>query len=293
MNPRIRHLLGAMLRLSVTLVAVFFAVQGARLLWQHYRTSPWTRDGRVIAESVRIAPEVAGSIVELKLIDNQHVQKGDILFRIDPERYELELRQAEAALESRKSELAQKKAEAERNERLRASGTISVKEKQWTDMDFAVGQAALASASVALDVAKLNLRRSVLVSPVNGYVTNLRLRTGDYSAVGAEILTIIDADSFWVVGYFEETKLPSIKVGARARIDLMGGSRPLYGRVEGLSRGIADTTLGNGGQLANVDPVFNWVRLAQRIPVRIQLDSLPEDIFLASGMTCTVTLEPP
>lgn len=293
MKSKILHLLGALLRLTVTLVAVFYATKGARMLWHHYRTSPWTRDGRVIAETVHIAPEVAGTVVELKVLDNQFVHKGDVLFSIDRARYELVLRQAEAALESSKSELALKRTEAERNRLLRASGTVSVKEKQFADVDLSVAEAAVLSATAAVDTAKLNLDRSIVASPVNGYVTNLRLHTGDYAAAGQEILALIDADSFWVAGYFEETKLPAIHVGDRARIDLMGGTQPLYGLVESRSRGIADATLGNGKELASVNPVFNWVRLAQRIPVRIRFESLPPDTFLSSGMTCTVTVQSP
>lgn len=259
------------------------------MLWKHYRVSPWTRDGRVIAETVRIVPEVSGKISELRIADNQRVRKGDVLFIIDPHSYSLALRSAEANLSTREHELSLKKDVALRRQKLAEERAIAAEERQTADSAVQVAECAVAAATAARDVAQLDLERTTVVSPVNGYITNLHLRPGDYASSGQPQFSIIDSDSFWVAGYFEETKLASVHPGDDATIDLMGGSHALHGKVESISRGIADPTTATKG-LADVDPVFNWVRLAQRIPVRIKLDALPPEVFLSSGMTCNVHL---
>ena len=288
-SPLLRQIILGLLRCVLTLAVTLAGVHAARLCWKHYRTEPWTRDGRVNAEIVRIVPEVSGKIVQLHAKDNQLVNRGDVLFTIDTESLSLALREAEATLATREADLSLKKEQAERRRTLANVKAISAEEHNNAISAVAVAQAAVDAASATRDLAKLNLERSTVVSPVNGYVTNLHLRQGDYATAGQEQLAIIDRDSFWIAGYFEETKLAAIHSGDSAQIELMGGSRPLTGHVESIARGISDEAI-TGKGLANVDPVFNWVRLAQRIPVRIQLDQLPADVFLSSGMSCNVRI---
>jgi len=282
------RILSAILKSVLTLAVVMTGAHAARLLWKHYRVSPWTRDGRVIAESIQIVPEVSGKVARLAVSDNQPVKKGDVLFTIDPESYELALRSAEAALATRRHELTLREEVAERRRRLAADKAISTEEAQAADSALEVARCAVTAAMAACDTARLDLDRTRILSPVNGYITNLHLREGSYATVGQPQFSIIDSDSFWIAAYFEETKLGSVHAGDRARIDLMGGGS-LEGVVESVSRGIADATTSTKG-LADVDPVFNWVRLAQRIPVRVKLGPLPDGIFLSSGMTCNVHL---
>jgi RND family efflux transporter MFP subunit len=284
--------LKALIRCLLTLTVIVLGVVAARRIWRHYRTEPWTRDGRVNAEIVRIVPEVSGKVCRLPIVDNQVVQKGDVLFVIDPESFRLALEQSEALLVSRQSELALTIDQAERRKRLVEAKAISSEEHHNAVSAVAVAQSAVAAAVAARDLAKLDLDRTVVTSPVNGYVTNLNLRLGDYASSGQQQFAIIDRDSFWVTGYFEETKLPSVHIGDVAHIQLMGGQAPISGRVESISRGISDAAVSGKG-LAEVDPVFNWVRLAQRIPVRIHLNDSPADLFLSSGMTCSVQLGEP
>lgn len=284
------RILTAVLKSSLTLAAVVGGVHASRLLWKHYRVTPWTRDGRVIAESLKVVPEVSGKISQLLVSDNQMVKKGDVLFIVDRESYALALQSAEATLATRQHELALKTEVADRRRKLAADKAISAEESQMADNALEVARCSLTAAIAARDIAKLDLSRTEVTSPVNGYITNLHLRVGDYASAGTPQFSIIDSDSFWITGYFEETKLASVHPGDEARIDLMGGSS-LHGRVASISRGIADPTTTTKG-LADVDPVFSWVRLAQRIPVRITLDELPEGIFLSSGMTCNVHLQP-
>jgi multidrug resistance efflux pump len=146
----------------------------------------------------------------------------------------------------------------------------------------------------ALAKAKLDLERTRIVSPVNGWVTNLLWRLGDYAAVGERKITLVDADSFWIDGYFEETSLRRIHVGDPATMRLMGSDQLLKGHVEGIARGMTvDNAQPGSGGLQTVNPVFPWVRLAQRIPVRIHIDEVPPAVFLAAGETVTVQIDPP
>ena len=278
------------MRVAVTLAVVAAALGLGILAWRVYMLAPWTRDGRVRTEVVSIAPEVSGRVTNLAVVDNQAVRKGDLLFALDQDRYRLALAQAEAVIESRTHELRLREAQAARRARLNEL-SVSAEEKEQYASNAAVAAAALHEAQVAVRVARLDLARTEIRSPVNGWVTNLLLRAGDYATTGKTAVSVIDADAFWVSGYFEETKLARIREGAKATIWLMGESRPLGGRVESIARGISDPNTAAGGEgLANVNPTFTWVRLAQRIPVRIRLDSVPEGARLAAGMTCTIEL---
>jgi RND family efflux transporter MFP subunit len=275
-----------------TAFTVLIAVLMGWGLWRYYMLSPWTRDGRVRAETVNVAAEVFGKVTELKVVENQFVHKGDVLFIIDPAEFRLDLAKAEATLETRRQQRAIQQELSQRRSLLSAEA-ISREEQQTSESSAAVANAAYEEAEAQRDLAKLNLERTTVRSPVNGYVDNLRLRVGDYAVVGQSKLAVIDSDSFWVSGYFEETKLPRIHEGDQAVIKLMGVAPNLSGHVESISRGIADSNGNTDAQgLANVNPVFYWVRLAQRIPVRIHLDQVPDGITLAAGMTCTVVIKP-
>jgi multidrug resistance efflux pump len=278
-------------RVLVTLAVLAIAVVAGAVLWDYYVYSPWTRDGRVRAEVVGIAPEVAGRITALQVGDNQFVHKGDLLFTIDPASYRLNVAQAETVVENRAQDLRLRESQASRRARLNDLA-VSAEEKESYTINAAIAGAALRQAQVAADIARLDLARTEVRSPVNGWVTNLQLRTGDYATTGRNAFSIVDADAFWVSGYFEETKLARIRDGAPATIRLMSEARPITGRINSFARGITDPNAAAGGEgLATVNPNFTWVRLAQRIPVRIELDRVPPGLRLSAGMTCTVTVE--
>lgn len=279
-------------RFANTAFVIVIAFLMGWLLWRHYMLSPWTRDGRVRAETVNVAAEIFGKIKELKVVENQFVHKGDVLFVIDPEEFQLDLAKAEATLESRRQEMLIRESLSQRRNQMSAEA-VSKEEQQTSESTASMAEAAYQEAKAQRDLAKLNLERTIVRSPVNGYVDNLRLRVGDYAVVGQNKLTIIDSDSFWVSGYFEETKMPGIHEGDPAVIKLMGVGPALTGHVESISRGIADSNGSTDTQgLANVNPVFYWVRLAQRIPVRVHIDQVPDGVTIAAGMTCTVTIKP-
>ncbi len=278
-------------RFLITALIFLAAIFLAWSLWQHYMVSPWTRDGRVRAEVVNIAPDVAGQVVDLPVRDNQLVHKGDLLMQIDPSRYQLALQQAEAALAARKADLDMRRAQARRRADL-DSLVVSRENREDAGSQVAGAEAQYQVAIAQRDSARLNLDRTRVIAPVDGYITNLSVRRGDYASAGVAKIAIIDSHSFWVYGYFEETKLPYVAVGDKAKIQLINGAT-LRGHVDSISRGIYDRDNPQSRELlADVNPTFNWVRLAQRIPVRIQIDEVPRDVLLAAGLTCTVTLEP-
>ena len=279
------------IRVILTLVVVAVALILGMTLWNTYMVAPWTRDGRVRAYVVKIAPEVSGTVVQIPVLDNKFVHKGDPLFVIDPLRFRLAIDEAQARLDSAQADLALQKRNASRRKNL--EGIVSTEEKEDYNTKVRIAQANVDSAQSSLNTARLNLQRSILYSPVNGYITNLNLRVGDYVNAGQSYLSVIDADSYWVYGYFEETKMWGIHVGDVARIKLMGYKQILPGHVVSIARGINDKNADpDGFGLQNVDPIFTWVRLAQRIPVRIHIDHIPDTINLSAGMTATISVGP-
>ncbi len=281
------------IRVLVTVVVVAAAGVAGWYLWRTYEESPWTRDGRVRVNVVMVAPDVAGAVTDMRVKDNQSVKIGDTLFVIDPARYRLALEQAEAALAGAKSVLDQRQEEQQRRERL-SSASISEEALNQARAAALSAQAAYDQAEAALGVAKLNLARTDVRSPVNGHVTNLLVHRGDYATAGHAMVALVDSDSFYVAGYFEETKLRHIKIGDHVSIRLMAYDAPLTGHVESVARAITDRDNALGSDLiANVNPTFSWVRLAQRIPVRIAIDDVPKGITLSAGMTATVVVTDP
>ncbi|WP_132253237.1 efflux RND transporter periplasmic adaptor subunit [Methylobacterium segetis] len=287
---RRRVRLGRILRLVATALVLVLAAAAAAFVWSYYVTAPWTRDGQVRVQVASVAPQVSGQIVELRVTDNQTVRQGDILYRIDPFDYEVAIASAEAELKNREADLQVKRTQAQRREQLTTLST-SVEEKQQYEGTAKIAEAALDSAKAQLSQAKINLARTEVRSPVNGRVTNLLLRNGDYATKGTVNVAVIDTDSFWIDGYFEETKMPHIRVGDRAEAVLMGFGESLRGTVESVTLGISTANAAPSTQgLPSVNPVYTWVRLAQRVPVRIRIDHVPEGITLVAGMTCTVSL---
>ncbi|MGY6120695.1 efflux RND transporter periplasmic adaptor subunit (plasmid) [Paraburkholderia strydomiana] len=282
----IRNLVGFVATAIIFIVAILLG----RVLWVHYMDEPWTRDGRVRAEIVNVAPDVSGAVVELPVKDNQMVRKGDLLMQIDPSHYEIAVEQAQAAVAARKAELQMRRDDAKRRADM-DSLVVSKENQENATHTASAAEAAYQQALAALDAAKLNLARTRVVSPVDGYVTNLNVFRGDYATAGAAKLAIVDSHSFWVYGYFEETKLPHVHIGDKAEVRLMSGGT-LEGHVESISRGIYDRDNPQSRELlADVNPTFNWVRLAQRVPVRVRIDSVPDGVVLAAGITCTVVVK--
>lgn len=279
-------------RVAITVVLALIAIFLATLLWRHYMDAPWTRDGRVRADIVNVAPDVAGLVTEVAVHDNQFVHKGDLLFKIDDAHYKNTLAEAQALVAQRKALLDVRMQEAQR--RLAADDKVVSRENREDASVLAAGAKSDYEAALAqLEQAKLNLERTTVKSPVDGWVSNLLVREGDYAQVGSAKLALVDQHSFWVYGYFEEHKLKYIHEGDVAEVHLLGNDAVIKGHVDSFARGITDRDNPTDVRLlANVNPSFNWVRLAQRIPVRITLDDVPDSVTLVAGLTCSVTIKP-
>ncbi|NPD17721.1 HlyD family secretion protein [Xinfangfangia sp. D13-10-4-6] len=278
-------------KMLLTLAMVGCAAVLGLHLWSYYMSAPWTRDGHIRADVVRIAPDVSGIVSEVLIHDNQTVEKGDVLIRIDPERFRIALDQAEAAVAGAKASLDFAKNELDRSDSLLNSNVVSVSRHDELQSNYRKADASHQAALANLDQARLNLERSTVVAPVSGTISNFSLRPGSYATTATPVAVLVDAQSFYAAGYFEETRLPRIRPGARARIDIMGASAPLYGHVVSIAAGIEDRERSdsNGG-LANVTPTFTWVRLAQRIPVRIGFDDPEAARQLIAGQSATITI---
>ncbi|MFT0862479.1 efflux RND transporter periplasmic adaptor subunit [Ancylobacter sp. G4_0304] len=238
----------AVIRPLVTVVAVAAAVLVGWWLWSFYTLSPWTRDARVRVNVVDVAPDVSGLISAIPVVDNQKVSKGDVLFVIDKDRFTLALEQAQAGVSEAQARAKLASDDARRDAQVLAqdASAVSAVTVETSRTQAEAATAALALAEAELATAQLNLQRSTVRSPVNGYVTNLTATVGDYANTGTGVLAVVDSDSFYIYAYFMETKLPAIRTGAAAEVRLMAGGTVLKGRVQGLSRAIASPTAAGG-----------------------------------------------
>ncbi|MDB5504202.1 MAG: hypothetical protein JWR89_4104 [Tardiphaga sp.] len=287
-----KNTVGFVRRFTVTALMVVAALAVGRYLWVYYMDAPWTRDGRVRADVVTVAPDVSGFVTEILVKDNQKVKRGDVIMRIDRVRFALALQQAQAVVAGRHATLDQANADLKRYRELTTDAVSQQKQEQVTATQL-LAKAAYDQGIADQAVAQLNLDRSEVHAPVNGAISNMGLRPGTYVSAGKGVMALVDTDTLHVDGYFEETKLPRIHIGDAVNIHLMGDSEKLAGRVESIAAGIEDRDRAEGSNLlANVTPTFSWVRLAQRVPVRIVLDSIPVGATLVAGRTATVEILP-
>jgi RND family efflux transporter MFP subunit len=294
------HPAPSLLRMLLTALVAAAACWAGLQLWDHYELAPWTRNGRVRADVVQVAPDVSGMVAVVAVRDNQPVVAGELLFSIDEARFALALQQAEAAVAAQRIvignqqvALAQAQRERRRNDELEGLVAQEVREQSRLRVEQARGallaaETALRQAQVALDVARLNLQRAEVRAPAAGRVTNLDLRQGAYATAGHPALALVADGSIYVEGYFEENKLSRIRLGDRVRVTPMDAPS-LEGEVDSIAAGIGDRDRSTGANLlSSVNPTFNWVRLAQRVPVRVKLDPLPANARLVVGQTVSV-----
>jgi len=313
MKPNTKKIVSVLVTLAIVITALF----GSRWLWIRYNRDPWTRDGRLRADVVLVSPDINGLVTTVSVKDGQSVHVGDVLFVIDRARYELALEQsraaiaaaqaaigaARAAIAAEEAQLSQAERDVRRNKDLGNLATTEQAEQSNAKLlalkaqldaaksQFDAANTQLAAATVASQTAQLNLDRTTVKATVNGVVTNLELQPGNYATAGRQVLALINSDSFYANGYFEETKLPAIRVGDKALVHVMGVDTDLTGTVESIAAGIEDRERGaSGNSLANINPTFSWVRLAQRIPVRVHLDAAAHDVRLIAGRTVTVSV---
>lgn len=276
----------------VSMIIIILATFSLYSIWQYYFYSPWTRDGRIRAKIITIAPDVSGFVTKIYVADNQKVKKGDLIFSIDDERYVASFEEKEALLEHALIEWKLSQKQYNRREQLGKTGAISKEELDDYLMQEKLKKAALGKAKADLQMAKINLNRSKVYAPVSGTINNIDLRQGNFVTAEKPVMSIVEEDSFYATGYFEETKLPNIKIGKNAKIQLMSGDPPMYGHVISIGRAVADdNTNVNSQLLPKVQQTYDWVRLSKRIPVDISLDKIPKNITLVSGVNTTITIK--
>ncbi|WP_158770519.1 HlyD family secretion protein [Paraglaciecola sp. L1A13] len=279
------------IRIIFTILVVIAALFAGRWVWNDYMHTPWTRDGRIRSDIVTIAPDVSGWVTHLNVKDGQSVQKGELLFNVDSKRYQAALEKSHANTENALYSWQLAKHKYARRVELKSQKAISEEDLEATRINTKIAEANYQLAKAEQTLAQLNLDRTNITAPVSGQIINLNLRQGNYVAQGVSVFAIVQADSFYVTGYFEETKIPLIYPNQKAKIALLSAGEPLTGHVVSVGKAIANTnTQSNGQLLPQVQQTFNWVRLSQRIPVDIKLDPLPENTQLSAGMTATIHL---
>jgi multidrug resistance efflux pump len=356
-------MLGTLTRVLLTGAVVLAAAGVAAYKYWDYVVNPWTRDGQVRAQVVQITPRVSAPIVQLPIDDNRLVQKGDLLFRIDPRTFQATVDQKQAELdetiddiqalektvEAGKATVAQyeslvkqaaitirgytaafneAKTTLERISQAAKSGAVSKQQldesreqfdvaqaqldgaqarqiqvnaqKLQTEADLARAEADLGApgdanahlraAKAALETAALDVEFTQVKAPVTGYITNLNLRLGDQAVTNQAALALVDITSFWIDAFFKETVTARIRPGDRAVVTLMSHpDQPIEGRVDSLGWGISQDDGSTGSELLpTISPTFEWIRLAQRVPVRVHLLKLPDGVKLRVGTTASV-----
>lgn len=279
-------------KISVTLVLVFVALISLRWTFSFYTDQPWTRDAKIRSDVIALAPDVSGRVVEVLVHDNDEVKKGQVLFRVDKDRLALALQRSEAALINARALRNQTKKDADRY--LTLHGAISDEIITLKQTQAQQAEATFRLVQSDRDLAALNLERADVKAPEDGYLTNFNVRPGTFVALGVPVCAFVSKNSFYVAAYFEENKLRHIKTGDVAKIQVMGEDEAMEGKVESVSAGIEDRdrTTSAGTFLPNVNPTFNWIRLPQRVPVRIAFTNVSKGILLVSGRTTTVTIYP-
>ena len=280
------------LTLAVAAVAVWLGCDAYR----RHLSAPWTRDGQVQADVVLVAPRVSGPVLHVAVVDNQAVKAGDLLFTLDPSTYQAALREAEAALDVARAREAEQATVTDRLNALERieRQAVTAENRQKAQAALAGARAARQQAEAEVETARLRLGFTEVRASVDGYVTNVSLQPGAQAVADTPLFALIDAASFRVTGFFRETLIRRIAVGSRAEVTLMAyPDRPLSGVVESLDWGISRSN-GTPGEdlLPDVQPTFDWIRLAQRVPVNIRLSDVPDDVILRVGLTASVQVRP-
>ncbi|WP_310016233.1 HlyD family secretion protein [Brucella pseudogrignonensis] len=279
-------------QILLTLAMVGSAIVIGQQLWFFYMETPWTRDARIRADVIRLAPDVSGSVEEVFVTDNEQITEGMPLFRIEPTRFQIALREAASAVKSTSAAANLAGDDFKRYQMLISKEAASLKQSQQAESAMHQAQARYQSALAAYARAQLDLERTTVIAPASGKLTNFTLRRGNYVTAGSPIGVLVEKEAIYVVGYFEETKLRRLHINDRVKIDIMGEPFSITGHVASIAAGIEDHERSDtAGSLASVAPTFSWVRLAQRIPVRIEIDNNPENIRLIAGRTATVSVE--
>lgn len=229
-------------------------------------TRPRTDDAFLLADIANIAPEVSGRIISLNIRDNQYVHAGDVLFVVDPKPYQLKVDAAKAKMTLISSTLV-------RIEPLLGKGFVTAEQ-----IDQARADKESARANEA--IAENDLTHTNVKAPFDGKITGLNIAVGEYASTGHPLFTMINTAKWYVVANFRETEIAEMKEGTAATVYVMAHPQQvLQGHVDSVGWGVVSEDASMAGGLPNIPKTLNWVRLAQRFPVRILLDRPPEDLM--------------
>jgi len=285
---QVKLLVKILLNLTIFGLAAYFGYEK----YEAYFNNPWTRDGQVRAQVIQVSPRVSGMVTNIVVVDNQFVKKGELLFEIDPSSFEIQIAQTKAELKREQANFRGIKVEYERVKQIakKDQGAVSQKDLTRHEANYYKSLASIDILNEKINTARLNLTFTKVYATVDGYVSNINFQIGSQAVANQPILALVDANSFWVFGYFRENMIGDVKIGDNAKITLMAYKDiPISGKVESIGWGIAPSD-GNPGVnlLPSIKPVFQWIRLAQRIPVRIKLDKVPEEVELRFGLSASV-----
>ena len=267
----------------IIVIATYFI---ANMAWNAYMNTPWTRDGRIQVEVLKVTPEVAGKVKKLYIKDNQEVKKGDLLIEINAIDYQLALEKAKLKAKSLSVEVNSAVDSYERNK----AAKNYVTEKQLVEDQFKIKklQLDMEQAEIDKDNAALDLERTKIYAQANGYITNFSLREGNYVTLGQSLFALVESETFYLIGYFPETLVGDIELGQKAKATLMIKAQEVNLIVEGIGRAIADQSADSSGLITNVNPTVPWVRINQRVPVRFKIVDDITSLRLAAGGTATI-----
>jgi len=287
-------ILKTLIKLTLTLGIIALAIFYGYNRFKDYINNPWTRDGQVRTQVIQVTPRVNGMVIKIHVVDNQQVKTGDLLFEIDPSQYQVKVDQAKARLQRTLEAAKGTKIEYERVTKIykRDKGAVSQKDLVRNETNYHKSLADIDTSKESLKTAQLNLSYTKVYAEVDGYVSNINFQIGSQASANKPILALVDENAYWVFGFFREDAIPHVEVGDTAKVTLLAyPDTPLSGKVESIAWGISHSD-GNPGNnlLPSVKPVFQWIRLAQRIPVRIKLDKLPEGVKLRVGLTASVMI---
>ncbi|TDT56560.1 p-hydroxybenzoic acid efflux pump subunit AaeA [Enterobacter sp. AG5470] len=276
-------------RTVITMVLVILAFIAIFRAWVYYTESPWTRDARFSADVVAIAPDVTGLVTSVNVHDNQLVKQGQVLFTIDQPRYQKALEQDEADVAYYEALVSEKRREAGRRNQLGVQA-MSREEIDQANNTLQTELHQLAKAVATRDLAKLDLERTIIRAPADGWVTNLNVYAGEFITRGSTAVALVKQNTFYVLAYMEETKLEGVRAGYRAEVTPLGSNQVLKGTVDSIAAGVTNASSSNDSKgMATIDSNLEWVRLAQRVPVRIRLDQQQGNLW-PSGTTATVVV---
>jgi len=268
-------------------LVTLFALSATGAYWYYARTHMSTENSYVNADAVHIASEVKGAVLAVNIDNYQTVEQGDLLIEIDPKPFQAQVEEARAKVAQGSAKLNNSQANLARVEKLVERKFLPPEEKDnaLTAMDVAMADLKFAQASLLQ--AELNLNHTKIYAPTTGIVQNLTLRPGSVIPANLPLFVIIDTEKFWVDANFKETQLTHIKIGQPATIKV-----DMY--PQHVFEGIVENISGSSGTAFSLLPPQNasgnWVKVTQRIPVKVRIQNPDEKFPLRVGSTATVTV---